>query len=237
MHYLATLVGRADEPDLAPDSPEFAAEVEKYAAFEANAGAAIAGGAVLYPAETAVNIRHAGASPLVTDGPFTEQAEVVGGFLVFDTKDMDEAIRLARQIPAAEQGAVELRPMIQWQAQGTPGADWWLALLWAAPEQVIAPGSPEWDTAIGLHQEFGAQSADALRGGGAVQPPATATTVRVRDGQVLLTAGPFAESADVIDGVYLFVAGDRAAAIEIAARIPCGPAGRVELRQIVDLGE
>ncbi|MFF3225277.1 YciI family protein [Nocardia suismassiliense] len=236
MHYLATLVGRGDGPDVEPGSAEFAAEVQKYEAFEANAGAAIVGGGPLYPVDTAVNIRHTGGRTLITDGPFTEQAEVVGGFIVFDCKDLDDAIQLARQTPAAEQGAVELRPMIQWQSQGLPGADWWLALLWERPENVIAPGTPEWDPAVGLHQEFGTAAAAALRGSGAVQPPTTATTVRVRDGRLLLTDGPFAES-EVVDGLYMFVANDQAEATGIAARIPCGETGRVELRRLVDLEE
>ncbi|MFI9407637.1 YciI family protein [Nocardia sp. NPDC052316] len=236
MHYLATLVGPGDGPDVEPGSPEFMAEVEKYEVFEANAGAAIVGGAPLYPMDTAIEIRHTGGRTLITDGPFTEQAEVVGGFIVFDCKDLDDAIQLARQAPAAEQGAVELRPMVQWQSQGQPGPDWWLALLWERPENVIAPDTPEWDAAVRLHEEFGQASAAALRGGGAVQPPTTATTVRVRDGRLLLTDGPFAES-EVIDGLYMFVAKDQTEATEIAARIPCGETGRVELRRIVDLEE
>ncbi|GAA5085081.1 YciI family protein [Nocardia iowensis] len=235
MYYLAAMVGRGDGPEVEPDSAGFAAEVERYAAFEAKAGAAVVGGAALYPAETAINIRRSGGRTLITDGPFTELAEVVGGFYVFEAKDLDEAIQLARQLPAAEDGAVEVRPMVQWACEGTPGADWWTALLWESPGEVIAPGTPEWDAAVAEHQRFGEQFGSAIVGGGAVQPPTTATTVRVRDDQLLLTDGPFVESAEVIDGLYLITARGRAAAEEIAAGIPIGPKGRVELRQIVDV--
>ncbi|MFD6157786.1 YciI family protein [Nocardia sp. NPDC060256] len=234
MHYLATIVG--DGQGAQPGSPEFAAGVAKYAAFQEAAGAAIAGGAALFPSATAVNVRHRGDRTLITDGPFTEQAEVVTGFYVFDAKDLDEAIQLARQIPAAARGAVEVRPMVMWAPHDTPSADWWVALLWEPQADVIAPGSPEWDAMIVRHGQFAEKVGDAIRGGGALQPPATATTVRVRDEKLLLTDGPFTEGAEVVDGLYVFTAAGPAAAADIAALIPRGPQGRSEVRRIVDVG-
>ncbi|MFC9894345.1 YciI family protein [Nocardia sp. NPDC127579] len=235
MHYLATLAGpEHDGPE--PGSPEFDAEVARYAEFEQHAGAAIAGGAALYPADAAVTVRHADGAALVTDGPFTEQAEVVGGFYVLDCADLDEAIQLARRIPVAETDSIELRPVVTYFPHENPGADWWMALLWDRPDAVIVPDTPEWDAAVGEHKRFGNEYGAVLRGGAAVQPPTTATTLRVRDGELLLTDGPFPEYTEVVDGFYLFTAPDRAAATEIATRIPCGAKGHVEVRQIVDLG-
>ncbi|MCP2287274.1 YciI family protein [Nocardia amikacinitolerans] len=235
MQYLATLVGR-EESGVDPGTPEFDAEVAKYAAFEERAADAVAGGAALFPSAEAMHVRRAGGKTLVTDGPFTEQAEVVGGFYVFDAPDLDAVIELARQLPAAEQGTIELRPMVMWSPHETPRADWWLALLWEAPDAVIAPGTPEWDAAVAEHERFGAKYAAAIRGGGALRPPSSATTLRVRDGELLLTDGPFPEFAEVVDGLYLFAAASRAEAAEIAAAIPLGERGRTEVRQVVDLG-
>ncbi|MEV0245691.1 YciI family protein [Nocardia sp. NPDC050712] len=234
MHYLATLAGREDD-SAEPGSPEFDAEVQRYADFEAAAGAAIAGGAALYPAETALIVRHRAGQTLITDGPFTEQAEVVGGFLVLDCADLDEAIQLARTSPAAESGSIELRPTVMYSPHEMPGADWWMALLWERPDAVLAPDSAGWDAAVAEHKLFGDKYAAAIRGGGAVLPPSTATTLRVRGGELLLTDGPFPEYAEVVDGFYLFAAPDRVAAAEIAAEIPCGEHGYVEARQVVDL--
>ncbi|WP_431971868.1 YciI family protein [Nocardia sp. bgisy134] len=233
MHYLATLVGR--EGGVQPGTAEFDAEVAKYAAFDERAGDAVAGGAALYPSASAMQIRREDGRTLITDGPFAEQAEVVGGFYVFEAADLDAVIELARQLPAAQDGQIEVRPMVMWSAHETPRADWWLALLWEAPDAVIAPGSPEWDAGMAEHERFGAKYAAAIRGGGALQPPSSATTLRVRDGELLLTDGPFAEFAEVIDGVYLFAAAGRAEAAEIAAAIPLGERGRTEVRQIVEL--
>ena len=59
--------------------------------------------------------------------------------------------------------------------------------------------------------------------------PATATTVRVRDGEALLTNGPYAEGAEIATGFYVLTAGDRDEAVKLAAMIP---AGAVQLRQL-----
>ncbi|MFC4128275.1 YciI family protein [Nocardia rhizosphaerae] len=235
MHYLVTLVGREDTPAAQPGTPEFDAEVTRYAEFEEREGAAVAGGAALFPSSEAMQVRRASGQTLITDGPFTEQAEVVGGFYVFEADDLDEAIRLARQLPAVDSDAVEVRPLMEWTPHDTPAADWWLALLWEQPAAVVEPGTPEWEAMATEHTRFGEKYAQSLRGGGALRPPSTATTVRVRDGQLLLTDGPYPEFAEVVDGLYLFAAENRDRAKEIAAAIPLGAGGRTEVRQIVDL--
>ena len=70
--------------------------------------------------------------------------------------------------------------------------------------------------------------------GEALHPTATATTVRVRDGQVVTTDGPFAETKEALGGFYLIDAPDLDAAIASAARIPGARYGCIEVRPIVD---
>ncbi len=142
MHYLALLFGREDAPDVEPGTPEFDAELARYAAFEEAAGAAIAGGAVLHPAPTTVNIRHTGAGPVITDGPFVEQAEVVGGFTVFENENLDDCLQLVKHVPAAEDGFVEVWPMAEFTQSAGSQADWWMALLLEPPGDAVAPGTP-----------------------------------------------------------------------------------------------
>jgi len=68
-----------------------------------------------------------------------------------------------------------------------------------------------------------------------LQPPETATTVRVQDGRTLTTDGPFAEIKEAIGGYLLFEADDLDAAIELAARIPAARmGGAIEVRPIVE---
>ncbi|MFC8043979.1 YciI family protein [Nocardia sp. NPDC057353] len=247
MHYLALLLGPEGGPDATPGTPEFDAEVERYAAFDAAAGAVVAGGAALAGTAEAVRLtRQGGAGSaggagggaaagavVATDGPFAESAEVVGGFYVFDVADLDAAIDWARQLPAVSTGAVELRPAAQYFPHAEPGARWWVALLWERPEAVIGPDSPEWDAAVAEHGAFAEAAGSALTGGIALHPPGTATTLRAPAGELLLTDGPFAEAAEVIDGLYLFTAPDRAAAVELAAQIPLGPTGATEVRPVL----
>jgi hypothetical protein len=65
-----------------------------------------------------------------------------------------------------------------------------------------------------------------------LQPTATATTVRVRDGKTLTTDGPFAETREQLGGYYLIEAKDIDAAIAIAARIPTARYGSIEVRPV-----
>ncbi|MGC4087921.1 MAG: YciI family protein [Polyangiaceae bacterium] len=75
-----------------------------------------------------------------------------------------------------------------------------------------------------------------MRGGNALKPIATATTVRVRDGKTLSTDGPFAETREQLGGYYLIEAKDLDEATQIAARIPSARWGSVEVRPIMVFG-
>jgi hypothetical protein len=72
-----------------------------------------------------------------------------------------------------------------------------------------------------------------MRAGDALQPTSTATTVRVREGKVLKTDGPFAETREQLGGYYLVEATDLDEAIKIAARIPSARSGSIEVRPVV----
>jgi hypothetical protein len=67
-----------------------------------------------------------------------------------------------------------------------------------------------------------------------LQPPRTATTVRVRQGQVSVTDGPYAETKEQLGGYFLIEAGDLNEAIQLAARIPGARLGCVEVRPVAD---
>nr|ANY58071.1 Dehydrogenase [uncultured bacterium] len=73
--------------------------------------------------------------------------------------------------------------------------------------------------------------------GEALQPVATATTVRVRNGKLSTTDGPFAETKEQLGGFYLIEARDLNEAIQVAAKIPSARIGSIEVRPVVDFGE
>ena len=74
--------------------------------------------------------------------------------------------------------------------------------------------------------------AGAHLGNNALEGLETATTVRVRDGETLITDGPFAETKEMLGGYYLVDLPNREAAIEWAARVPNAPLGSVEIRAV-----
>lgn len=78
------------------------------------------------------------------------------------------------------------------------------------------------------------QKAGVLRGGDALQPIATATSVRVRDGKRLTTDGPFAETKEQLGGFYILDCKDSDEAAAWAARIPGAKNGTVEVRPIME---
>jgi hypothetical protein len=225
MQYLALLISQ--ERDHTDERGDL---MTAYQDFHAQAGSAIRAGDALTPAATGVRISGGPAAPTITDGPFAEAAEVAGGYYVFEAENLDDALALARDIPAAKYGAIEVRPIYH-----TVDPDWsrsdgqWLALLLEPPANVNTPGSPEWQAESARHGEFAAVAGDHIVGGAALHEPATATTVRVRDGEVLLTDGPFPESAEIATGFYVLTAGDRDEAVKLAAMIP---ATAIQLRQL-----
>jgi hypothetical protein len=69
--------------------------------------------APLHPVATATSVRVRDGNRLVTDGPFAETREQLGGFFLINAKDLDEAIGIAARIPGAGVGTVEIRPVLE----------------------------------------------------------------------------------------------------------------------------
>jgi hypothetical protein len=93
--------------------------------------------------------------------------------------------------------------------------------------------APEQEAIVGEYAAVG-RSAGVI-GGDQLQPVETATTVRVRDGETLLTDGPFVDAKEHLGGYFLVEADDLDAALEIAARIPAARmGGAVEVRPLVE---
>jgi hypothetical protein len=86
---------------------------------------------------------------------------------------------------------------------------------------------------LAAYGAFGKEFAAAIKGGNALKPTATATTVRVRDGKRLTTDGPFAETTEQLGGFYLIEAQDLDEAIHIASKIPGARTGSIEVRPIM----
>lgn len=105
-----------DEKAYAQAGPQAQAEVYRaHEEFGAAHGPALRGGEALQPSGTATSIRRdASGEYLITDGPFTETREVLGGYYLVEAADLDEAIAVAKQVPARF-GGVEVRPLMSFE--------------------------------------------------------------------------------------------------------------------------
>jgi hypothetical protein len=106
----------------------------------------------------------------------------------------------------------------------------YLCLVYLAPE--VWSACPDSTCAA-----YGQQLTESghLLGGAPLHPTSTATTVRVRNGQVSVTDGPFAETKEALSGFYLIEARDLNEAIQIAAKIPPAKYGSIEVRPTREL--
>jgi hypothetical protein len=201
----------------------------------------------LEPVRTAATVRVRDGRTLVTAGPFAETTEALGGYYMVDLADLDEAIALAARLPPASKGVVEIRPVAALDglpadrpssavAGGGPRTPFLLLCYddeaaWqkAGPDALAAARAEAAALARGLADEGRYVSASPLH------PGATATCVRVRGGQRVITDGPFTETHEVLGGYYLVLAEDRETAVRFAARHPGARVGAVEVRPLFDL--
>ena len=80
---------------------------------ELNARGNYVAAAPLHPVSTATSVRVRDGKRLVTDGPFAETREQLGGYFLIDAQDLDEALGIAARIPGARKGTIEVRPVIE----------------------------------------------------------------------------------------------------------------------------
>ena len=202
----------------------------------------------LLPVATGSTVRVRDSQRLITAGPFAETTEQLGGYYLIDVENLDEAIAIAVRLPPAKKGTVEIRPLFK--LDGLPTEK-----LFAEPtasesqlkrfmflcyddEEAWRNVGPEAHHAAMLEAVELTHRLDA-RGQYVSASPlhaiATATSVRVRNGQRIVTDGPFAETREVLGGYYLILAKDQAEALGIAAEHSGARVGAVEVRQLFDL--
>ena len=112
MKYLALLFGdETTGPE--PETEEFGLLLKQYGEFHAKHSAEILGGEALFPTMSATTLQVRNGETTTTDGPFVEMKEALGGYYVLDCDNIDEAIQIASDIPAAKDGSIELRPIME----------------------------------------------------------------------------------------------------------------------------
>ena len=112
----------------------------------------------------------------------------------------------------------------------------YLCLIYENEQAWAAMPQPEADAMMGEYFAFtdGYTKSGHVLGSNALQPTQTATTVRVRNGKISTTDGPFAETREQLGGYYLVEAKDLNEAIQVAAKIPGARTGSIEVRPIME---
>ena len=195
------------------------------------------------PTSTATTVRVRDGETIVTDGPFAETKEALGGYYLFDCEHARRGARPRRADPGAPSTArsrcgpaTSTRRRAGARVAGGRGMKYVLLLnnaqedreRWALMSEEEAQTAraaeiPKWNA---LFEELG----PLIQLGQELDDPATAKTVRVRDGERLVTDGPYAETKEQIGGIFLIEAEDLDQAISIAAKIPVAERASVEIR-------
>lgn len=202
----------------------------------------------LHPVATAASVRVRNGQSLVTDGPFAETTEQLGGYFLIDVPNLDDAIAVASRLPAAKKGTIEIRPVFALEGlppeefakpptQQVPTRSRYMLLCYDDEQAWRAAGQ----TALRNAQRAAVELTKLLHereqyiSASPLHPVTSATSIRVRDGKRLVTDGPFAETREFLGGYYLISARDLSEAMLFAAQHPGATFGGVEVRRIYDL--
>lgn len=107
MRYMCLIHDDESQHDFSPES------MEPWAKFGEKYSKQIQDGLPLQPTETATTVRVRDGQTVTTDGPYAETKEQLGGFYLINCENLDEAIKIASEIPAAAKGAIEVRPVME----------------------------------------------------------------------------------------------------------------------------
>ena len=214
-------------------------------------GTMLADGAALQPSRTAKTLRWRNGKVLVTDGPYAETREQLGGIGVVEARDMDHAVELFSKHPGLRYDVTfEIRPIdeqsLKRQAASParvrksapaidPRATNFASLGYINEAGWGSKSKGEFDTMMNQCLEFDearVKSGQWLSGIG-LQSARTAKTLRSRAGQVIVTDGPFAETKEYFGGVVVLALKDFSDAVATLSRHPALPFGIViEIRPI-----
>lgn len=118
MQYLL-MIYSAENADPQPGTTEFDEMMKGYHAFteQVQSDGVFIAGEPLEDTSTATTVRVRNQQTTLTDGPFAETKEALGGYYLLDCESLDQAIKYAEQIPTAKYGSIEIRPIMAFQSE------------------------------------------------------------------------------------------------------------------------
>src|SRR5262245_13522891 len=188
-------------------------------------------GAPLGSARDGATVRVREGKAFVSDGPFAESKEVVGGFWIIDAADRAEAIEIAQRTPHARYGSVEVHPIDVRYTYPDRGRQTPFLMVFRMEPGLCDPDGSKLREMIAFGESLEGEATLLETAPLASDPPPA--RVEVRKGRVLVTDGPFAEAKEAVGGYAVVRVADRAAAIELAKRYPHARWVPVEVREIL----
>jgi hypothetical protein len=175
----------------------------------------------------------------VSDGPFAESKEVVGGFWIIEVASRGEAIEIARRAfelgeprPDARHGVIEVHLARGREAVADPGQGVPFLLAYRMEPGLTDPDGSKMREMIAYGEALKREGRFVETAPLAKDPPPA--RIEASGGKTLVIDGPFAEAKEVVGGYGLVRAAGREEAIELAVRCPHAKWGSVEVREIID---
>jgi hypothetical protein len=198
-------------------------------AAELRAEGKLLGGTPLQPEEEGARVAVRDGRTVVTDGPFAECKEVIGGFAVVSAASRAEAIEIAKRCPHVRRGIVEVRGAPDRDVVKDAGPGPRFVLLMQMPPDLTDPDGACYRAMVAYDGVLKKEGSYVESSQLSIDPPRT--RVAMQGGRVLVTDGPFAEAKEVAGGYYVIRAASLAEAIEIAKRCPHATNAVVEVRE------
>jgi hypothetical protein len=240
MRFMA-LIYTDEKTDISFGTPEWDQLMTEYRAFgeEARRRDAIIAGDPLQSTETATTLRLSEGKVVTLDGPFVETKEQLGGYYILECADQAEAAELAAMIPSAKAGCVEVRALAGHDTRviDPPKQTRYMLMICGDQSNWLPDDDPRVVAGVEGHQRLTNWLIERgeFVAGDALARASTATTVRVRDGQVLHSDGPYAETKEQLGGFYILNVRDLDYMLELARKFPLGPDSSYEIRPLQEV--
>ena len=233
MKYMFLLTG--DETKLVGIPPELAARgIAMHQALQRDLGERFLDGHRLRPPAEARTVRPRGGSWVVSDGPFAESREQLGGTYLIEAASLDEAVAWCRRLPPPI-GHFEVRPAMtgaRWRGP-VQGKHRYMLLLVSSRERLAGLRQEEVFRAIDHHYELSLELVTRGRfvSSRGLGPDSASRVLHMQDGQCVVTDGPFAETRELVAGYFVVACDSPEEAVEVAKQL-CFGIDAVEVRPI-----
>jgi hypothetical protein len=185
------------------------------------------------PSYGAARVSFAGGKPVITDGPFAEAKEVVGGYWIIEVASREEALEWAARCPASGDDVIEVRQVLEHSGKK------FMMLMIPGGYQRDEPGAKPEAEVISEMMKYNEslRKAGVLLALDGLHPPTKGSRVSFAGGKPAIVDGPFAEAKEVVGGYWIIRVASREEALDWALRLPASEDDVIEVRQLHEFSD